>query len=407
MGDTNFNFTGSNGNTLSGRLESPRANPRGWAIFAHCFTCGKDSLAASRISRALARDGIGVLRFDFAGLGRSEGDFGSSGFACNVADLLAAARAMEEAGMAPALLVGHSLGGAAVLAAASSIPSVKAVATLGAPADVAHILHQFDADALDEITRTGRASVRLSGRDFEFDRTFVEDVRQHDLSERIRTLRKPLLIMHAPGDDVVGIDNATQIFTAARHPKSFVSLDDADHLLTARKDADYAAGVIASWAARYLPEVEPDTAALSEAPQDGILHAEETGKGGYQVAIATRGHGVTADEPVSLGGLDSGMSPVELVSAALGACTVMTLRMYADRKSYPLEGVAVDLTHERQPEEDRPHRFSRAIALKGALSEEQRRALINIADRCPVGRILEHGARIETRAAGPEGRDDD
>ena len=244
MANQHFNFLGKSGHRLSGRIERPQSTPRGWAIFAHCFTCGKDSLAAVRVSRALALHGIGVLRFDFAGLGTSGGAFADATFAADVGDLIAAGRAMADAGMAPSLLVGHSLGGAAVLVAAADIPSVRAVTTIGAPADVSHVLHQFDQDALARIEKNGEAELTLANRPFVVRKTFVDDARQQKLEARIAEMRKPLLVMHAPGDTVVGIDHASQIFLAARHPKSFVSLDDADHLLSRRQDADYAASVI-------------------------------------------------------------------------------------------------------------------------------------------------------------------
>jgi uncharacterized protein len=248
-----FNFDGPNGYQLSGKLELPDGAPRGWAILAHCFTCGKDVLAASRIARALASNGVGVLRFDFAGLGTSGGSFADSTFAADVADLIAAGEALAAAGKEPALLIGHSLGGAAVLAAAGSMPAVRAVATIGAPSDVAHVLHQFDPASLETIESHGEAEVHLAGRPFIVRKTFVDNARQHDLKARIADLRRPLLVMHSPRDATVGIDNAANIFGAAKHPKSFISLDDADHLLTRRADADYAATMIASWAARYLP----------------------------------------------------------------------------------------------------------------------------------------------------------
>lgn len=252
MQDEHFDFKGADGTDLSGRLECPRGTPRGWAIVAHCFTCGKDSLAAVQLANAFASGGLGVLRFDFAGLGGSDGCFADSTFAGDVDDLIAAGRAMAGAGRAPSLLVGHSLGGAAALAAAADMPTVRAVATIGAPSSVAHVLDQFDTEALARIEREGSAEVLLAGRPFTIRRTFIDDARQHDLEERIAHMRKPLLVMHAPADEVVGIDNATRIFRAARHPKSFVSLDDAGHLLTRRGDSAYAASVISAWAARYL-----------------------------------------------------------------------------------------------------------------------------------------------------------
>lgn len=247
-----FDFEGPKGYRLSGRLELPDRDPRGWAIFAHCFSCGKDSLATSRITRALAGNGIGVLRFDFAGLGTSQGTFAEAGFMADVDDLLAAARAMAASGRAPNLLVGHSLGGAAVLMASSAIASVQAVVTIGAPFDVAHVLHQFAPESLQEIEASGRAEVSLAGRPFEVHRSFIEDLRRHDIGACVATLRRPLLVMHAPRDDTVGIDNAGKIFGSAKHPKSFICLDGADHLMSRRQDADYAAGMIAAWAGRYL-----------------------------------------------------------------------------------------------------------------------------------------------------------
>ncbi|MEE4716979.1 alpha/beta hydrolase [Pseudomonas alliivorans] len=253
MPDQRFDFRGALGTVLSGRIERPQTTPRGWAIFAHCFTCGKESLAAARIARALALNGIGVLRFDFAGLGGSEGEFADSTFAADVGDLIAAGRAMTEAGHPPSLLIGHSLGGAAALSAAAEMPSVQAVATIGAPADVKHTLHQFDNDALAQIETEGEAQLLLGGRPFTVRKSFVDDARQQNLEERIAQMDKPLLVLHAPGDNVVGINNASRIFLAARHPKSFVSLDDANHLLTRRADSDYAASVIAAWAAPICP----------------------------------------------------------------------------------------------------------------------------------------------------------
>lgn len=393
MANQHFNFLGKSGHRLSGRIERPQSTPRGWAIFAHCFTCGKDSLAAVRVSRALALHGIGVLRFDFAGLGTSGGAFADATFAADVGDLIAAGRAMADAGMAPSLLVGHSLGGAAVLVAAADIPSVRAVTTIGAPADVSHVLHQFDQDALARIEKNGEAELTLANRPFVVRKTFVDDARQQKLEARIAEMRKPLLVMHAPGDTVVGIDHASQIFLAARHPKSFVSLDDADHLLSRRQDADYAASVIAAWAPRYLPPLTEDIPETS--PGDGVL-AQETGAGAFQLAMQAGQHRFIADEPEFVGGMGSGLSPYELVSAGLAACTVMTMRMYARRKELPLERASARVTHEKRADETPADLFTRTITLEGPLDDEQREKLLSIADRCPVDLTLVRGSDVRT-----------
>lgn len=253
-----FDFEGPRGYRLSGRIEEPETAPRGWAILAHCFTCGKDNLAATRMARALAAHDIGVLRFDFAGLGASGGTFADSTFAADADDLVAAGRALTAGSKEPALLVGHSLGGAAALMAAGAMSGIRAVATIAAPFDVAHVLHQFDPFSLETIKAKGEAEVHIAGRPFVVRESFVEDLRRYDLGARIADLHRPLLVMHAPRDAAVGIDHAARIFAAAKHPKSFISLDDADHLLTRRADADYAATMIAAWAARYLPPMVKD-----------------------------------------------------------------------------------------------------------------------------------------------------
>ncbi|MBF8178363.1 alpha/beta hydrolase family protein [Herminiimonas contaminans] len=252
MASQAFDFDGPKGYRLSGRIEGPEA-PRAWAIFAHCFTCGKDSLAATRTTRALAARGVGVLRFDFAGLGGSQGKFGDSTFAADVADLVAAGQAMAKVGKEPSLLIGHSLGGAASLMAAGMMPNIRAVVTIGAPYDLKNVLHQFDPAALEEIEANGQAEVHLAGRPFFVHKDLIDALRENDLRSHITALKRPVLVMHAPGDDTVYVENAAHIFAAAKHPKSFISLDDADHLLTQRRDADYVADLIAAWSSRYLP----------------------------------------------------------------------------------------------------------------------------------------------------------
>lgn len=384
-----FDFMGAQGQHLSGKLDLPEGEARSYAIFAHCFTCTKDSVAAVRIARALAARGIGVLRFDFTGLGNSEGIFSDGGFSSDMQDLIAAARAMEASGRPPRLLIGHSLGGAAVLAAAGELPLVKAVATIGAPFDVSHVTGQFG-DSLSEIVEKGEAKVNLGGRPFTVRRSFVDDLQNHDQKQRIHDLHRALLVMHAPLDAVVGANNATAIFTAARHPKSFISLDDADHLLTRQRDADYAAGVIAAWAARYIDQAPP-----AAAPEEGVL-VQATGAGRYQVQVTAGIHRFLADEPARDGGLGSGPSPYDLLCAALGACTVMTLRMYAEHKGWAVPDARVRVGHAKDKARSPADVFTRQIAFEDGLPDDMRARFMEIADRCPVHRTLERGAVVET-----------
>jgi putative redox protein len=387
-----FDFTGAAGQKLSGRLDLPDHPPRGYALFAHCFTCTKSSLAAVRIARALAARGFGVLRFDFTGLGGSEGRFADGGFSGDVSDLLAAAAEMRRAGMAPDLLVGHSLGGAAVLAAATELPEIKAVATVAAPFDVQHVTHLLQG-GLETILEKGEAEVLLGGRPFTIRRSFIDDLRSHDQGARIARLRHPLLVLHSPVDQTVGIENASSIFLAARHPKSFVSLDDADHLLTHESDATYAADVIATWAARYI---RPAPASEDAEPLHDEVLVEETRAGKLQVEVRAGPARFLADEPVAVGGLGSGPGPYELLSAALGACTSMTLRLYADQKQWPLTRIRVAVSHSKDKERKPADLFRRSIALEGPLDDAQRARLLEIAGRCPVHRTLESGSAIET-----------
>nr|WP_070958785.1 bifunctional alpha/beta hydrolase/OsmC family protein [Hyphomonas sp. Mor2] len=398
-------FTNARGETLSGVLETPGDGVRAWAVFAHCFTCSKKSLAASRVARGLAEQGIGVLRFDFTGLGDSEGDFSTSGFSSNVADLVAATEWMASQGKPVRLLIGHSLGGAATVVAAGQVDSVAAVVTLGAPSDAGHVVEQFK-DSVPEIEAKGAAQVNLAGRPFTLSREFLDDVRAASVKEAAASLRKPLLILHAPGDDVVGIDNATGLFLAAKHPKSFVSLDNADHLLTGKDDASFVVDVIAGWAGRYVSA--PDDSAKPSEPQSHKTIVRETlANGPYQNEVLVGGRRYLADEPTSVGGADTGPDPYAWVTAGLGACTSMTLRMYANRKNWPLERVTVGLDHAKKHADDcidcgpgdRIDVFTRYIQIEGDLDEEQRQRLLEIADRCPVHRTLEHGAKVETHLA--------
>ena len=394
-------FTGHAGDELAARLDLPDGPHLATALFAHCFTCGKDVIAARRIAGRLASEGIAVLRFDFTGLGHSGGEFGNTTFRSNVGDLVAAAGALEARDMAPSLLIGHSLGGAAVLRAAGEIPSALAVATLGAPFDPGHVTHNF-ADALERIEAEGSAEVDLGGRPITIGRDFVEDVSAARLEPAIRDLRRALLVLHAPRDAVVGIDNATRIFVAARHPKSFVTLDDADHLISRSADAEYAAEMIAVWASRYLDLAPP--APPAGAPEGIVRVSEGDPEGFLQDVMAGPQHHLVADEPESHGGTDRGPTPYGLVSAGLGACTSMTIRMYARRKGWPLAHVAVDVTHAKAHAPDaepeggtgRIDVFQRRIRLEGDLDAAQRTKLLEIADKCPVHRTLESSVRIET-----------
>jgi len=405
MSTERFDFPSARGDRLAARLDLPDGSPLAYALFAHCFTCGKDIHAASRIAAALARLGIATLRFDFTGLGGSDGEFANTGFSSNVEDLVAAAEHMREAGRPVSLLIGHSLGGAAVLAAASRLDEVCAVAVIGAPMQVDHVVHQFS-EHVPAIEAHGEALVNLAGRPFTIRKSFLEDAREQDQKSRIAKLKRPLLVMHSPVDTVVDVDNARAIFKRAQHPKSYVSLDDADHLLSRRADAEYAAGVLAAWAARYLPAAEPP--AVEAEPPAGAVVVEETGRGRFQQAVSAGRHRLLADEPASLGGTDSGPGPYDLLLAGLGACTAMTLRLYADKKGLPLAGVQVVLRHDRihaadcadcATKEGRIDGIERQIVLLGDLGETERERLLEIADRCPVHRTLQSEIRIRTTLA--------
>jgi len=396
-------FAGHAGDTLAARLDLPEGPHLATAVFAHCFTCSKDIPAARRISARLATMGIAVLRFDFTGLGHSEGEFANTHFSSNVADLVAAADYLSSRDMAPDLLIGHSLGGAAVLRAATQINTAKAVVTLGAPSDPAHIAHQFDAHT-DQITSEGQATVSLGGRPFEIRKSFLEDISKQNLSRCIASLNKALLVLHAPRDATVSIDNAAQIFEAAKHPKSFVTLDDADHLITNPRDAEYAAKVISSWVGRYLTLTPP---APPPGAPEGVVRVSEANPAGFlQDVNAGPFHHALADEPLAYGGSNRGMTPYGFLSAGLGACTSMTIRMYARRKNWPLDHVWVDVCHDKihaadaeAPAGQKVDQFRRKIHLVGALTQEQRARLLEIADRCPVHRTLEQSSEVVTQLA--------
>ncbi|WP_422362834.1 alpha/beta fold hydrolase [Pyruvatibacter mobilis] len=400
-------FAGSQGAMLAGRLELPHGKPRAFALFAHCFTCSKDVFAASRIAARLCAHGIAVLRFDFTGLGQSDGDFANTHFSSNVADLLKAVDYLRSEHEAPSILIGHSLGGAAVLAAAGDVPEAKAVATIGAPADAAHVAENFHAH-LETIETKGEAEVELAGRRFNIRKEFLEDIRSQQLTPRITAMKKALIVFHAPRDETVGIDNAEKIFVAARHPKSFVSLDDADHLLTRRKDAAYVADVLSAWATRYLGEEAVDNKPLVKG-EPGRVTVVETRAGKFQNQVIAGEHLLLADEPVSVGGMDTGPTPYQYLNAALGTCTAMTLRMYADHKKLSLDRVVVRVGHDRIHVDDcaecAEHEgntngmvdvLERDIELEGDLDDETRSRLMEIADKCPVHRTLENKIVVRT-----------
>lgn len=389
-------FANDEGQTLTGEVHWPAMRVRAFALFAHCFTCTRKSKAAVSIARALNRAGFAVLTFDFTGLGDSGGEFAESNFSTNVDDLVAAAAWLEAEHEAPALLIGHSFGGTAALAAAARIASCRAVVTVAAPARAAHVRHLLG-DEIETLEREGSATVSIGERPFRLKRQFLDDIERQALPESLRELRRALLVMHAPLDDVVSIDNASEIFGHALHPKSFVSLDDADHLLSRAADAEYAAGVLAAWAARYLEPVSAET------PATGVV--AQTGSDGFTTDVAAREHALIADEPPDAGGDDLGPSPYELLAAALASCTSMTLQMYARRKQWPLAEARVSVIHDRIHAEDCEHcettsgridRFQRKLELSGDLSSEQLTRLVEIADRCPVHRTLTGEILIET-----------
>ncbi len=402
MRSQNLHFRNEDGDRLAARLDLPAdGEPTAYALFAHCFTCSKNLTSVGHISRALTQAGFGVLRFDFTGLGESEGDFADTHFASNVADLVAAARFMEADFEAPRILIGHSLGGAAMLMAAGDIESAVAVTTIGAPCSPEHIRHLF-VDDMDEISEKGEADVRLAGRVFTIRKQFVDDLERHNTRDALADLGKALLILHSPVDQIVGIDNAAHIFQHAKHPKSFVSLDEADHLLTNSDDSRYAGSVIAAWSARYIP-VERKLA--RQGPPDDNRIIVETGSDGFRTEISANGHALVADEPLAVGGTNTGPTPYDLLVAGLGACTSMTLRMYADRKKLPLESVVVRLRHQKVHADDCAHcedkgaridHIEREIELIGSLDESRRNRLLEIAERCPVHRTLESDIVIES-----------
>ena len=417
-------FTGADGQQLTGIIDRPNGEIRAWSLFAHCFTCSKNLKAVANIAASLNDAGIAVLRFDFAGLGESEGDFADSNFSSNVGDLVAAANYLAEHFAAPQILVGHSLGGTAVLQAAGQIPSAVAVATIGSPSQPSHVAAMLEGDRA-QIEQSGEALVQLGGRPFTIKKQFLDDLQSHDLSSSIARLRKALLIMHAPLDNIVEIDNASELFMHAKHPKSFVSLDQADHLLSREADSRYAGRVLAAWASRYLAEqaAQPSStqAALPSSIQsplpslvpsslqsDGVETVARTAIDGFKTDLVSAGHALIADEPAGYGGTEQGPSPFDFLCAALASCTTMTLRMYAQRKQLKLRASTVHVTHSKvhaqecedcETEGGSIDEFQRVLHLDGDLDAQQRQRLLEIADRCPVHRSLHNEVKVRTRLA--------
>ncbi len=400
MNYSKVTFKNSEGIELSGYLELPlNQEPHSFVLFAHCFTCNKNYFAVKNIARALSKNGYGVLRFDFAGLGESEGDFSDTNFSGNVEDLLAAAKFLEKEHKAPALLIGHSLGGAAVIFAASELPSVEAVATIGAPSSPKHVEHLLKS-GISEIQEKGVAEVNVGGRNFTIKEQFLTDLNTKDLSTLVKNLDKAFLVLHSPQDNVVGIKNAEELYIAARHPKSFVSLDGADHLLTQTKDSNYAGEVIAAWASRYLDIPEPEKLATKHEVVANL------GKEGFTTQLRAGKHYFLADEPEEMGGDDFGPSPYDFISASLAACTSMTIQMYVKRKKWPLKNVETHVNHNKSHAEDcencerntaKIDIFERVIVLEGNLDEKQKQKILEIADKCPVHRTLHNKVNITTK----------
>lgn len=388
---------------LTGILQLPDKKPAAFALFAHCFTCSKNIKALGHISDSLAKNGIGVLRFDFTGLGESEGEFSDTNFSSNIEDLSDAASYMKKHFEAPSVLIGHSLGGAAVLAAAGEIESCRAVVTIAAPGSPDHILRHIG--NVEEIEKTGIGRVSIAGREFNIKKQFIDDVEKQSLGDKIKKLNMPLLVMHSPYDNIVGIDNATEIFLAAKHPKSFVSLDNADHLLSDPKDSSNAGNLIASWVRKYVATAESEHSD-SFVRLDGNQVAVSTDMSGFFTTINAGGHYFYADEPIAVGGTDNGPSPYELLLASLGSCTNMTLKMYADRKGIPLDKVISRLSHEKihaedcrecETEKGRIDRIEKEIELTGDLTPEQVTRLLEISERCPVHRTLNSEVSIKSK----------
>ncbi|WP_452223352.1 bifunctional alpha/beta hydrolase/OsmC family protein [Lacinutrix chionoecetis] len=401
MNSQKLNFTNNEGVTLTGRLELPvDQHPHNFAIFAHCFTCNKNFSAVKNISRALTSNGFGVLRFDFTGLGESDGEFENTNFSGNVEDLISASAYLKENYSAPTLLIGHSLGGAASIFSAAKIDSIKAIATIGAPSNPKHVKHLLES-SVDEIKANGKAKVNIGGRPFTIKKQFLDDIETKSLPDVAKNLKKALLVMHSPQDTIVGIQNAEDIYIAARHPKSFVSLDGADHLLTKKEDSTYVGNVISNWAKRYISAPETETIATTHQVVASLDNDD-----GFSTKMKVGNHYLMADEPTSFGGNDFGPSPYEFVSAGLSACTAMTIQMYVKRKGWDLQNVEVHTNYGKTHATDcedcentsaKIDTFNRAIKLTGNLDEKQEARILQIADKCPVHKTLHNEVKITTK----------
>lgn len=389
-------FLNESGQLLSGRLELPILKPKAMAIFAHCFTCSKNVKAATTISRSLAENGIGVLRFDFTGLGNSEGDFSNTNFSSNISDLIAAANSLEQNYSAPSLLVGHSFGGAAVIKAATQIKSVKAVVTIGAPSCVNHVAHLFS-ESIEKIKLQKKAEVDLFGRKFNISEDFINNINEVDILNDVKEFKKAFLILHSPIDNLVSIENAAKLFHSAKHPKSFISLDNSDHLISKETDAVYISKIISEWSSRYLateinkPMQTYDSEKVVVSAQLGYKFLNHVRVGKHQLLM---------DEPESVGGDNLGLTPYQHLLAALGGCTSMTMKLYAELKGIVFDDIKVELTHQKLDKDGiKFDNIIKSISITGdSVTPEQKKKLLEIAEKCPVNRTLKSDIIIESQS---------